>query len=310
MASKSHEACACTPPIKAVTPKLQGEVRRKISLRIDQIVQPVLGKILRARLKWSRVRGEPKMNQASVNWTAAYNRFFMLWDRKDSPTYLSGPSFLRFVQQVDPGAPNYEQLISIRNSQGKSTSRKSFYWDVVMGLPEPLRFQLFRLFIDAAAPYAKDEVDSIRSTLFGGGYAVPMTVVPRDLWNSEKLNNSLRDIDNAIDAQQYNRATTLSYTCLEGLYKAYVHKHVPAKSDASDLITLCRIVKDDLFAKLKVNGPFPEQIVNAIPTLTNAVANSRNGFSESHFAGDSQKWLATFARDMINSIGRLLLHFI
>lgn len=55
---------------------------------------------------------------------------------------------------------------------------------------------------------------------------------------------------------------------------------------------------------------FPEQIVNAIPTLTNAVANSRNGFSESHFAEDSHRWLAIFARDMTNSIGRLLLHFI
>lgn len=102
------------------------------------------------------------MNQSSINWIAAYNRFFILWDRKDSPTYLSGPSFLRFVQQIDPGAPSYEQLMSIRNSQGKSTSRKSFYWDVVMALPEPQRFELFRLFIEAAEPYAKEEVIAIQ----------------------------------------------------------------------------------------------------------------------------------------------------
>ena len=69
-------------------------------------------------------------------------------------------------------------------------------------------------------------------------------------------------------------------------------------------------MKDDITDKLKAQGPFPEQIVNAIPTLTNAVANSRNGFSESHFAEDSHRWLALFARDMTNSIGRLLLHFI
>lgn len=73
---------------------------------------------------------------------------------------------------------------------------------------------------------------------------------------------------------------------------------------------LCKVVKDDITEKLKARGPFPEQIVNAIPTLTNAVANSRNSFSESHFADDAQKWLALFARDMTNSIGRLLLHFI
>ncbi len=54
---------------------------------------------------------------------------------------------------------------------------------------------------------------------------------------------------------------------------------------------------------------FPDQIVNSIPTITNAVANSRNGFSESHFNDDAHKWLALFARDLTNSVGRLLLHF-
>ena len=82
------------------------------------------------------------------------------------------------------------------------------------------------------------------------------------------------------------------------------------RSDLTDLMQLCKVVKDDITEKLKARGPFPEQIVNAIPTLTNAVANSRNSFSESHFADDAQKWLALFARDMTNSIGRLLLHFI
>ncbi|MDR0242899.1 MAG: hypothetical protein LBJ65_14975 [Burkholderia sp.] len=250
------------------------------------------------------------MNLSSVNWIAAYNRLFILWDKAGEPTYRSGPSFLRLAQQVDPGVPNYEQLMSLLKQRGKSTSRKSFYWDIIQGFSEPQRFLLFRVFIDDLEPHEKDELDVIRGIVFGGGYAVPTAVVPLDLWNSEKLNNSLRDIDHAIDAQQYNRATTLAYTCLEGLYKAYVHKHVPSKSGLSDLIQLCKVVKDDIAEKLKARGPFPEQIVNAIPTLTNAVANSRNGFSESHFADDAQKWLAIFARDMTNSAGRLLLHFI
>ncbi len=250
------------------------------------------------------------MNHTSVNWIAAYNRLFLLFDKKDTPTYYSGPNFLRMAQQVEPGVPSYEQLIPLLQRQGKSTSRKSFYWDIIQGLPEPQRFQLFRLFIDDLEPHAKDEVDSIRTIVFGGGYAVPTTVVPLDLWNSDKLNRSLKDIDHAIDAQDYNRATTLAYTCLEGLYKAYIRKHVPARVDLSDLMQLCRVVKDDVAEKLRARGPFPEQIVNSIPTLTNAVANSRNGFSESHFADDAHKWLATFARDMTNSIGRLLLHFI
>lgn len=67
---------------------------------------------------------------SSINWIAAYNRLFLLLDRSGTATYYSGPSFLRMVQQIDPGSPNYEQLTPLRQSQGKSTSRKSFYWDV------------------------------------------------------------------------------------------------------------------------------------------------------------------------------------
>ena len=246
----------------------------------------------------------------SVNWIAAYNRLFLLLDKSDTPTYHSGPSFLRMVQQVDPGSPSYEQLMPLRQRQGKSTSRKSFYWDIILELPEQQRFQLFRLFIDELEPHAKDDVDAIRAIVFGGGYAVPTTVVPVDLWNSEKLNKSLKDIDQAIDAHHYNRATTLSYTCLEGLYKAYVRKHVPDQAGLTDLMPLCKVVKDDISKKLQAQGPFPVEIVNAMPTLTNAIANSRNGFSESHFGDDSQRWLALFARDLTNSIGRLMLNFI
>lgn len=246
---------------------------------------------------------------SSINWIAAYNRLFTLLDRKDSQTYYSGPSFLRMVQQVEPGSPSYEQLIPLRNRQGKSTSRKSFYWDIILELPEQQRFQLFRLFIDELEPHAKDEVDAIRAIVFGGGYAVPTTVVPVDLWNSEKLNKSLHDIDHAIDAHHYNRATTLSYTCLEGLYKAYIRKHVPEQAGLTDLMPLCKVVKDDISKKLQAQDPFPVEIVNAMPTLTNAIANSRNGFSEAHFGDESQRWLALFARDLTNSIGRLMLNF-
>lgn len=180
---------------------------------------------------------------------------------------------------------------------------------MLQALPEHQRFQVYRIFIDEIEPHDKEAADNIRNIVFGGGRAVPTTFVPSDLWNSEKLNNSLKDIDHAIDAHQYNRATTLSYTCLEGLYKAYVHKHVPEQAGLSDLMPLCKAVKDDISKKLQAQGPFPVEIVNAMPTLTNAIANSRNGFSESHFADDSQRWLALFARDLTNSIGRLMLHF-
>ncbi len=247
----------------------------------------------------------------SVNWIAAYNALFASLNNQDNKAlYVGGGDFCRMVQQVEPGAPSYNQLMHLRQQVGKSSSRKDYYWDVIQGLSETQRFQLYRVFINYIEVHDKSAADGLRSIVFGGGFAVPTTVVPMDLWNSEKLNNSLRDIDHAIDAHHYNRATTLSYTCLEGLYKAYVRKHVPSQAGVTDLMPLCKLVKDDISRKLQAQGPYPVEIVNAIPTLTNAIANSRNSFSESHFGDDSQRWLAVFARDLTNSIGRLLLNFI
>lgn len=246
----------------------------------------------------------------SVNWITAYNRLFKIINNRESDTYYSGSAFLQLAQQVDDGIPNYNQFIQMRNQQGLSTSRKDFYWDVINALQEQQKYQLFRLFIEALEPNAKDEIEGIRSVVFGGGSAVPVTIIPQNLWSSEKLNLSLKEIDNAIDAQQFNRAVTLAYTCLEGLYKAYVRENIPDKTNVTDLIPLSKLVKDHISKQLKDKGNFPEQIVNSIPTITNAVANSRNGFSESHFDKDANKWLAMFGRDLTNSIGRLLLHFV
>jgi hypothetical protein len=165
---------------------------------------------------------------SSVNWIAAFNYLFASLDSENKELYVSGPTFCRMVQQVDLGSPSYQQLLQLRQQQGKSSSRKDFYWDLIQGLAEPQRLQLYRLFVDHVEQHDKTAADKIRDIVFGGGRAVPTTFVPVDIWNSEKLNKSLKDIDHAIDAQQYNRATSLSYTCLEGLYKAYVRKHVPS----------------------------------------------------------------------------------
>lgn len=246
----------------------------------------------------------------STNWIVAYNRLFPIIDRSSELTYVSGPSFLRMAQQVDAGVPSYNHFIQLRNQSGQSTSRRDFYWDVINAFSEEQKYQFFRMIIDTFEPHAREEMNSLRELIFGGGQAVPVTVVPQNLWSAEKLNVSLKDIDKAIDAQQFNRAVTLTYTCLEGLYKTYVRTHIPEKSEISDLIPLSKLVKDDISEKLLVLGVFPEQIVNSIPTITHAVANSRNGFSEAHFDKDANKWLALFARDLTNSIGRLLLHFV
>ena len=244
----------------------------------------------------------------SVNWIAAFNRLFVVIDR-DGETYFSGNRFIQLAQEVSFDIPDYQTFIAQRQRQGKSTTRRNFFWDIIASFSEADKLAIFSLFIETLEPHAKEEITELKEFLFGSGSAVPTAAIPSKLSSAEKLSKSLSEIDNAINSGQHNRAVTLSYSCLEGLYKAYITKNTLDTSAPNDLLAMAKIVKNDILTKVKDSEPAPEQIINSIPTITNAIANSRNGFSESHFDQDAKKWLAIYARDLTNSIGRLLLHF-
>jgi hypothetical protein len=69
--------------------------------------------------------------------------------------------------------------------------------------------------------------------LLAGGAAGPVGNVPPELWNAERLNRLLADIDGAIAAAQYERAVTLAYTCLEGFYGAFFRANGTSRSASS-----------------------------------------------------------------------------
>ena len=245
-----------------------------------------------------------------MQWISAYSHLFSILNKTQTPAYHSGSEFIKVVQSFDRRLPDYSLYIEERKRLNKSTSRKDFYWDILKDLEEPIRFEVFRAFIDIVEPYFPNEAQDLRAYLFGNGQPVPKAKIPDQQWSSDKLNSMLSKIDNAIDIGNYDNAMTLVYTCLEGLYKSYIHKNVPDNISVTDLIPLSKIVRNDIESRLLAKGSYPAQMVTSISTLTSAIANSRNSFSDSHFDNDANKWLATYSRDLVNSIGRLLLHFL
>ena len=245
----------------------------------------------------------------SINWISAFNRLFPIIDR-GGETYCSGPSFIKMAQQVTYDLPDYQTYIDNRNKLGKSTTRRHFYWDIIDSLTENQKYDLFRLFIESLEPHAREEMNDLKEVIFGVGSPVPKANIRADFSSSEKLSRSLAEIDKAIESGQHNRAVTLSYSCLEGIYKAYLTKNMPESLSPNDLLAMAKLVKNDILGKVRDTNQAPEKIINSIPTITNAIANSRNGFSESHFDQDAQNWLSVYARDLTNSIGRLLSHFV
>lgn len=245
-----------------------------------------------------------------MQWISAYSHLFNILNKAETPAYHSGSEFIKVVQNFDRGLPDYSLYIEERKRLNKSTSRKDFYWDILKELEEPVRLEVFRAFIDIVEPHFPNEAQDLRAYLFGNAQPVPKAKIPNQQWSSDKLNSMLSKIDNAIDISNYDYAMTLSYTCLEGLYKSYIRKHVPTSINVTDLIPLSKIVRDDINSKLSNKGNYPVLMVTSISTLTSAIANSRNSFSDSHFDKEANKWLATYSRDLVNSIGRLLLHFL
>jgi hypothetical protein len=105
-------------------------------------------------------------NRIELNWIAIYNRLFELINiQGDSATYFSGPRFIDVVREFDNYFPDYHQYIDIRNREGKSTSRKIFFYDILMGMPEVQRIDVINRFIQLLKPFQSEKVATIEALL-------------------------------------------------------------------------------------------------------------------------------------------------
>ncbi|GEM_PF-1558467 len=159
-----------------------------------------------------------------------------------------------------------------------------------------------------APKYILEKVESFQPQNEQG---VPNIPIPEVIDSKTKLERCLNEMDLSINKAEYNLTLTYAYSSLEGLFKAYIAAKVSEIELTNDLSKNSKIVKDHIKSQIAKNQQeYPVQMINLISTITNAVSNARNQFSESHFGGSSDLWLAEFTRDCTNSVGRLILKFI
>jgi hypothetical protein len=241
-----------------------------------------------------------------VNWTVVYNRLFKIIDSPaPSPFYYSGPKFIEKVQEVREDFPNYHEYLRMRETGGESTTRRDYFKDILMGLEEEQKSSLVFNILDDLESHGHMSCAGIRG-LVGGTADAPVATIPLEAWNSERLKRFLQDMDVALEQQNPERVLTLSYTCLEGFFKAYVRKHIPSGTDENEITALARLVKDDLKAQ---NADYPGEVFNVITQTAHAINRVRDAFSESHFGEEADLWVAVYIRDLVNTHIRLLLHF-
>ena len=83
----------------------------------------------------------------AINWVPIYNRLFALIDRQGE-SYYSGPRFNGKVREVDPYFANYNQYVDARRGDGKSTSRRDYFYDILLELPVGARMRVISSILD------------------------------------------------------------------------------------------------------------------------------------------------------------------
>jgi hypothetical protein len=241
-----------------------------------------------------------------IKWTAVYNKLQKLLDLPGE-CYFSGSRFIHAVQVFEPNLSSYRDYIEERNKVGRSTTRRDFFKDILTDLDEGTRVRAVSSILDELERVGTvtEEVSEIRK-LLGSGTLAPTATIPAEAWNADRLNECLREIDSAIGTGDYERAVSLSYTCLEGFLGAFVRAKEKRDSYPNEIIALSKEVKDLL---KKMIRDYPDEVLNGVTNAAYAVDRSRNRFSESHFANEAGSWLATYVRDVVNTQIRLLLHF-
>ena len=104
----------------------------------------------------------------TMNWIEIYNRLFEIINNQgDQSTYFSGPRFINTLREFNQYHPDYSQYIQLRNEQGKSTSRRIFYYDILMELDENTRVDFVKRILDMVEPFDQERVIPIKALLEG-----------------------------------------------------------------------------------------------------------------------------------------------
>src|SRR5262245_31414 len=122
----------------------------------------------------------------TVNWVTIYNRLFSLIDRQGA-SYYSGPRFIGKVREVDPYFANYSQYLETRRTGCKSTSRRDYFYDILLELPVGARMRVISSILDGVESVDPNLVSEVRSLMVGSAQA-PAAIVPPFAWGADRLN--------------------------------------------------------------------------------------------------------------------------
>lgn len=133
----------------------------------DGYCKKVISEYNLLKAKKEGVKQPNKQNKMQLS-TELYNRIFELINNKeDTATYFSGPRFIDTVRKFSPYHPTYSQYMENRNDEGKSTTRKIFYYDILKELDEATRSQVISRILEIVKPFEQAKAQQIENIING-----------------------------------------------------------------------------------------------------------------------------------------------
>ena len=96
------------------------------------------------------------------NWVREYNKLLETMNAKDS--YFSGSKFISVVREFDPYHADYLQFMDHRKANGLSTSRKNYFYDILMTFKEDIRKPIMDRLYEMAAEMKKSAASNDEKT--------------------------------------------------------------------------------------------------------------------------------------------------
>ena len=145
-----------------------------------------------------------------MDWINIFNRLFELIDTQGGANYFQARGSFGAVRHIDPYHADYYQLIEQRRKEQKSTTRRGYFYDVLMSFPESERIGIVTKILDELDGTAAERAGHIRA-MFTGSVPGPSATVPSHGWNAERLNRYLAEIDQSLATANEERAVTLGH---------------------------------------------------------------------------------------------------
>lgn len=105
------------------------------------------------------------LSMENYNWVREYNKLLEILNATE--TYFSGGKFISVIREFDAYHADYNQYIEHRKEAGLSTSRKNYFYDILMSFKEDIRKQIIDRIYEVAdemknkAATANDEAQAI-----------------------------------------------------------------------------------------------------------------------------------------------------